>query len=220
MKKNTLRQTGGILLLCLVASCTTVKHPTMVPTTLNSSKESLQSASQREKNTRQESVEENTAETINSWIAEGVLGYQDGKEAWSATFTWQQLGAENYKLHLIGAAGFGSATLSANKAGVTLVNSKNQTFKAKNSEALFKQQTGFNLPVANLYYWVRGIPVPHQPFEKTVDQAHLIKTLIQQGWVVQYLRYLPVKNKNLPTKLTMTHSSMKIKIVIHAWQIH
>jgi outer membrane biogenesis lipoprotein LolB len=45
--------------------------------------------------------------------------------------------------------------------------------------------------------------------------------LDQLGWRIDYGDYTVVQNREwLPLSLTVTHEALKLKIVIHAWQLY
>ena len=81
------------------------------------------------------------------------------------------------------------------------------------------KETGWNLPVSDLAYWIRGLPAPGSEAVKHFDQFHHLIELDQKGWRIQYLRYSNVNQIDLPTKIFMNYPRMSVKIVINSWQI-
>lgn len=157
--------------------------------------------------------------TIKNWYVKGSIGVKNEQDAWSASIYWKLRNKNNYTLQLFGPAGMGTLKIVSAGNKVTLTNNKNETFNAPSSETLLEQQTGWYLPLSNMYYWVRGIAVPNMPAKTTYDQYHHLTTLEQQGWDIQYLRYTSVDGVDLPSKIFMTYQKLGVKIVISSWQL-
>lgn len=220
---KTITISTTIMFLCSCASTQSTTYYSN-PTVENSNK-SVQVAEKNVAETinkpiKQTDSQQYAASNIKSWDISGVIGVQEAKEAWSATVNWQQLGLNNYQLRLIGPAGVGTVIVNGKPGNVTLTNSKNETFRAGSSEALFKQQTGLHIPVSHLRYWVRGIPVPGIAANTSMDESNRIATMQQAGWSIQYVRYAQIRGYNLPSKIIMSNSQMKIKMVINSWRVN
>ncbi len=168
-----------------------------------------------------QSVEARTVDlsSIDNWYIKGAIGVKNEQDAWSASIYWKQRHKNNYTLQLFGPAGMGTLKIVSSGNRVTLTNNKNETFTAPSSETLLEQQTGWYLPISNMYYWVRGMAVPSIPSQTTFDKYHHLKTLEQQGWDIQYLRYTSVKGIDLPSKIFMNYQKLGIKIVISSWEL-
>ena len=90
---------------------------------------------------------------------------------------------------------------------------------AASPEALLSQQTGYRLPVSNLYYWIRGLPVPNMSAKKRLDSENKLTELNQAGWFIQFLGYQQKGGVEMPDKIFLSNQTMTVKIVIHQWQI-
>lgn len=139
--------------------------------------------------------------------------------AQSASLNWQQRNANNYTLYVMGPLGTGTAKISGSANQVTLATSDGQTRSAPNAQTLLLQQFGWQLPIASLRYWVRGLPDPHYSSKKQLDQYNHLVSLQQRGWQIQYQRYVAVTNIDLPSKLTLTNPQFRAKLIIKQWQI-
>lgn len=161
----------------------------------------------------------NSAEQVHSWKLNGAIGGNNGQKAWSATVYWQEYSAQSYTLQLFGPVGMGTLKLIGNGNAVTLVTSKGERLHAPTAEALFAQQTGWHLPVSNLHYWVRGVPVPGGGAKTQYNDRHQLVELQQQGWSIQYGNYTTVNGVNLPTQLFLSKPPLKIRMAINAWHV-
>jgi outer membrane lipoprotein LolB len=81
-----------------------------------------------------------------------------------------------------------------------------------------QENLGWSVPVKNYYYWVRGIPAPHLPYQKTMDRYHHIQTLSQQGWRIDYLSYQSYQGIDIPRKIRLRYGKLTLLWVTQLWQ--
>jgi len=156
-------------------------------------------------------------ETLTHWRVQGRIAVRTASEGWSANFDWQQ-GGEEYRIRVRGPFGQGAVELHGNGLGVWLKRADQPPVFAQNPEALLEQETGWQLPVAGLASWLRGLPVPGgQPDIAWDEQGRLLR-IEQNGWQISYSRYLAQKEFQLPEKLRMQRDSLQVKFIIDDWQ--
>jgi outer membrane lipoprotein LolB len=155
---------------------------------------------------------------IKNWQIQGAIAIRTKKQASSASVSWQQKGKQ-YKINLFGPLGSGAVTISGQPGNSILQTANKQIFKAKTPEQLLKQELGWNVPVSNLYYWIRGLPNPHISAKLKFDKYHHIIEIKQQNWDVKYLSYSATNNLDLPHKTTITNKSLNLRIIINKWEI-
>jgi outer membrane lipoprotein LolB len=140
-------------------------------------------------------------------------------QALTIYYNWQQIDSTHYIIHLFGPLGIGAVTITGKPNQVTLIDSKNQSFAAKNPESLIENALGFQIPVSNLYYWIRGLPSPGKTAKTKRDSFnHLIQTS-QPGWNVQFPQYTGIGKIDLPCQLIIKSKALFAKIIISEWQI-
>ena len=154
---------------------------------------------------------------LHQWDLKGVIGVRTASDTTSATIHWNQ-GSENYTLLLFGPLGVGRTTLLGNRDEVVMQQGE-QTYRAATAEHLLLNQLGLNLPVSNLYYWIRGLPVPNLSAKKQFDDYNHLVSLQQQNWKLQYSSYINVNNIDLPQKIQLSHPDLELKMVIKQWII-
>ncbi|MCD6039412.1 MAG: lolB [Gammaproteobacteria bacterium] len=138
-------------------------------------------------------------------------------EGGSANLQWRQY-QKNYTLLLFGPLGVNSIKISGQPGNVSLETAEGRKFSAFSPELLLRQQTGWQLPISNLYYWIRGLPVPTLPSKKQWDAYHHLVRLDQTGWKVSFLSYHTVKQVEVPVKILLENERIKVKIKIDQWQ--
>lgn len=162
----------------------------------------------------------NTLSEIQTWDLKALISMRQRDQradAWSATLQWRQTG-HSYHIALFGPLGSHHYELTGTPGNVQLATANGKIFTAKTPEALLRDQTGSEVPVSNLYYWIRGLPVPNIPAQKQFDAYHHLVLLKQQDWVIQYLRYTAVNNIDIPNKIFLENPQLNVKILINQWQ--
>lgn len=183
-----------ILLVCL-SGCTTVSPPSIDETSM------YQPAT---RNVR----------AIQTWTAQGALAVQTIEKGWSASFNWEQQKFGHYRLNIFGPLGTNSILLMGNHHYATL-ETNGKIERASNAEMLLEHHLGWYIPVNNIYYWARGIPVPNVAVYHVLrDEEGHIQSMVQQGWQIAYNTY---NNDGLPTQIELRNPRLFIRIIIRQW---
>ena len=85
-------------------------------------------------------------------------------------------------------------------------------------QELLQQQLGLNLPVSHLLWWIRGLPAPDSRSRLALDGDSRLARLAQDGWDVEYLRYVEQDGYWLPERLRLTGHDLQVTLVIKDWQ--
>jgi len=160
-----------------------------------------------------------TLSNIQHWDLKAQMAIRTQKEAESVSLRWQQ-NKQNYAIDLFGPLGAQSYLLTGSPNHVVMTQPNGKKISATSAEALLIQQTGWNLPVSYLKYWVRGIPVPGLPAVKQYDSFHHLTELSQAGWRIQFLRYTAADHLDLPSKIFLHRPEITVKMIISEWQLH
>lgn len=156
---------------------------------------------------------------IPSWQAEGKIAINMDGERQNASFKWQQKHG-NYVIHLFGPFGQGATWLRRTSKGVSLENAEIGLRHAADAEQLMMETLGWQVPVSDLQYWIRGLAAPTpDPDTAETDERGLLSRLEQQGWQVTYDRYEVYEGWALPDKLTAERGTIKVTLVIKNWQL-
>lgn len=94
----------------------------------------------------------------------------------------------------------------------------------KSFQNLMLSELGWSLPVNNLTYWFRAMPAPQAKnapkiVTKYDKYGHLI-VLGQDGWVVEYSRFVTKNFDDFPTKIKIWGRRVKFDIAIKAWTLY
>lgn len=161
---------------------------------------------------------------IQHWELRGRLAVRADERGGQVSLIWRRDGAR-HSIRLSGPLGRGVLHLTQNESGAQLQDAEQQVLHAASGEDLLFRYTGWRLPVANLNYWVRGLPAPDLAAVTEFDDMGRLKNLHQQDWDVQYQEYVRVEDRELPSRLRLTspanassgQPAMEVRLVIERW---
>lgn len=162
-------------------------------------------------------------QAISDWQLTGKLGIRTAVDSGSASLKWAQQ-IVNYQINLSGPLGQKSMIIIGTPDKVRLEQTGEPAQEAKTAEALIKKSAGWTLPVAQLAYWVRGVPAPKLRITQLQQNENgLIAQLIQGGWSINYSNYRDQTfngvNLPLPGKITAEYKDVRLVLVIRDWQL-
>ncbi len=152
---------------------------------------------------------------LHHWKVTGAIGVKTARNGFNASYVWLQTN-NDFHIELSGPLGAGAIKLNGYPGKITLQD-KRGVFQSTSPDALLSQHMGWHLPVANLKYWIRGIPAPSSIASKQFDQYHRLQTLVQDGWTIQYQSYTSVNNIELPSRILLNAPNARVKLVMRSW---
>ncbi|MCQ4318468.1 lipoprotein localization protein LolB [Stutzerimonas zhaodongensis] len=155
--------------------------------------------------------------TIDGWQISGKIGIQAPQDSGSGTLFWLQR-QDYFDIRLSGPLGRGATRLTGRPDAVSLEVAGQGRYEAESPEALVETQLGWQLPVSNLLWWVRGLPSPESRSRVQLDVDGRLARLQQDGWDVEYLAYSEEDGYALPSRIKLAGRDLKITLVVKDWQ--
>jgi outer membrane lipoprotein LolB len=156
---------------------------------------------------------------LQQWQVRGKLSVVSPNDAVTGYLTWQQ-DKEEFDLFLSGPFGQGSSRLVGNSSQATLTLPNQDPVNAPSAEYLMARYLGWDFPVLDLRYWVKGQPSPHTPFTEVRNTLGLLESLQQHGWKVEFSRYQPQADTWLPGRVKIIGNDFKFIFAIKEWSIN
>lgn len=155
---------------------------------------------------------------LDSWHISGQLGVRLPDNSGSARLRWQQT-KDEFRIDLSGPFGQGRTLIQGRPGAVTLEQRGDETLHASSAEELLWLATGWQVPVEQLRYWVRGIPSPELHIQQMKkDGDGLLAELQQGGWQLHYSNYALVDNHwHLPRRIVAHREDARLTLVVHNW---
>jgi outer membrane lipoprotein LolB len=156
---------------------------------------------------------------VDQWRAEGRLAVRTAEDGGQAGFTWIELPDGRFRLRLAGPWGQGATRLLGGDGSARLVAGDGRRYVGADARSLLAGLYGWNIPVDGLRRWLIGLPGEGAEF--TLDRFGRIETLRWQGWRLEYGRYRPVGDLELPAVLRARHaaSGTEVRVAVDEWRL-
>ncbi|MEO2280995.1 lipoprotein insertase outer membrane protein LolB [Pseudoalteromonas pernae] len=157
-------------------------------------------------------------QAVEKFSAEGKMAFISTQKRQSANFVWDQHASE-YSLDLNTFIGTNVLRLKNEVSGVELeVDGKH--YQGDDAQRLVYELTGWLLPLSQPDAWLLGKL-------ETGSQVDELNRVVSTTWVspdtrqwrIRYDEYRAEYGIWLPTRITLEHDSLKVKLMINQWQI-
>lgn len=157
------------------------------------------------------------------WDLFGRIGVKNGNDAWQGSLSWQQA-PKGYTIEVDGPFGQSQFQLNGGPDGVNLRTANHQQHWASDPEELLYEQTGLQMPVSGLRYWVLGLPAPAAQAgpasDRQLDAQGRLTRFVQGGWLVRIRSYTEVGHFDLPAKVFIRRGDIDLRLVVDRWRLH
>lgn len=157
-----------------------------------------------------------------AWNLNSKVAMRYGEENVSFRLNWLQQPAFNYVMQIFNPlTGAMIARLSRKSGGVSLLADDGRIYRDTDEERLLLKQSGLNLPVKGMQYWVRGIASPkHKVDELQLDVYGRPQVLQQAGWKIKYSRYANNNYNAMPNRVVLVRGkdNLYVKMIAKKWQ--
>lgn len=157
-----------------------------------------------------------------NWQINGKIGFKSPDKKQSAYLRWQQQ-QDHYQLNLTTIIGTSLLSLKGRNGEVELI-ADDQTYQDTDPARLIWRVTGWQLPVEQLRFWVKG---QHQNKDKVLlsEQGWVSQLTPKckncQDWVILYEHYKLVETTWLPHKVVLKNhkNNSQLLIRINEWAL-
>lgn len=161
---------------------------------------------------------------LTQWSLRGRLAVRTDSQGGQASLAWQR-DAGRQAIRLNGPLGRGVVRVTQDESGAHLTDASGNTTEAADAAELMLRFTGWELPLASLDWWVRGLPVPDVTARRELDGEGRLARLNQQGWDVEFGHYAQTESSLiLPDRLFLRRASgvngpaLEVRLVIDRWE--
>jgi outer membrane lipoprotein LolB len=155
-----------------------------------------------------------------TWRVQGKLAFISPDERQSANLNWQQQENSN---NLVLTSFIGTRILQLKQSrDIAELEFDDKVYVDSNASALLKRLTGFALPVNNASDWLKGTIDSHTLQVDELGRAKQVLWIDNEGkqWQINYANYIQSSGFWLPTKLTLKHQKIRIKIQLYDWRFN
>jgi outer membrane lipoprotein LolB len=153
------------------------------------------------------------AGSSDAWLLRGKLGVKSEIGGGSLQIVWRQSPA-GLDIRLMGPLGKAVAHIHGTTEKYRVDIPGQESFPLDTHAQEVEKALGWELPVLEMIYWVRGRPAPGIPHHTATGKTGMINRLEQSGWLVDYQKHV----QGVPVRITFAKSSTEIKLVVKQWQ--
>lgn len=158
---------------------------------------------------------------LTQWQLSGKLAVRQPSDSGTAIINnWTQNGSA-YDIGLSSSfLGMGSTRLKGTPDFIELTMPGGDVYTSGDPEALVEAATGWQLPLANLTRWIKGLPGNDGSYTLLFDDDGQLALIRQQGWEIRYdrrERFIEAYPA-LPARLTAVKGEKRVRLVVSDWQ--
>lgn len=155
---------------------------------------------------------------VDSFGLSGRVAVAAKGEGFSANLRYSQR-RERADLALDGPLGVGGMRIGIQDRELSVTNSRGEKLDGAAARAEMEARLGFELPLAELRWWLLGLPSPGTPSEPAQpDPGAPIDVFRQNGWQVSIDARAPGLGFSLPRRLTAQRDGARLKLLVESWQ--
>lgn len=150
------------------------------------------------------------------WGIAGRFAASDRQHGGSGSLSWRQRGAQ-FEFVLRAPITGRSVELDGGPGGVVLKGVGREPVAGSDAQDVLRKEFGWEVPVADLAFWVRGLRAPGRSAILTFGANGLPATLDQDGWRVDYPEWYAERVPALPRKVYASRPPYNVRVFIEQW---
>jgi outer membrane lipoprotein LolB len=185
------RKAAGLMLAsALLSACTAIAPP---------AEENSDWARQRDQ-----------LQDLDSWELRGRVNVRYDNESHTPRINWLQQNVD-YRIRLWGTFNAGN-TLIVGRPGYVTLENDGETVDASSPEELILRQMGYELPVSQLNYWIKGLPSPESEAQLSFNELNQLTTIEQADWTINLSDMRQYGQISLPRRVELTRPRNDIRL--------
>ncbi len=157
-------------------------------------------------------------ENITSWEFTGSINVRDSNDSHSSRIRWRQ-NNEDYTINLWGTFNVGATQIDGRPGKVTISQQGQDPVNTESPEELLYQELGYELPVTELNYWIKGIPAPGLRGDMQFADNDQLMQFFQAGWQINYMAYTNFGTETLPTRIRIVKAPLRLDLIRLNWNL-
>ena len=143
------------------------------------------------------------AAAIAGWELRGRLAVNGPNGGGQARIQWTRSAAW-HRIDVSGPFNQGAVRIETDETGARAQHANGAIRTAPDAQTLFALETGWQLPVDALNFWLLGVPVPGTEYVHTLDASGRATSLVQAGWRVRYEDYVRDGIGDFPSRVFLS----------------
>ncbi len=158
-------------------------------------------------------------QALDAWVLDGRVAVAAGEDGFSGGLRWAQR-SDGSEIRISGPMGGSLIWIHEGDNNVVAIGEQPPLAEGEADRMLERLLgTGKGLPVAEMRYWVVGVPAPGVPADEMLSDDRRLASLAQSGWQVRYDRYENVGALLLPSRMEMTTEGLRLRVIVSGWDL-
>lgn len=150
------------------------------------------------------------------WVIAAHIAVSNGKDGGSGELEWHQQGTD-YTFTVRAPVSGRTWKLSGDAQHAVLEGVEPQALNDSDPQRLLRERLGWDVPLADLGAWVRGLRAPGVHADVQYDAKNLPAVIEQAGWKVEYRDWFSDRNPMLPRKVFASRGAARVRMAIESW---
>jgi outer membrane lipoprotein LolB len=156
-------------------------------------------------------------ENFSSYNLTGRVAVAANGQGFSASLRYAQL-PKRSDLALDGPLGIGGLRVALAGEEIEISTSRGERLDGVAARAELERRLGFALPLAELRWWLLGVPAPGEAALNRDAGSGEIRDFTQDGWHVSIETRAPGLGFSLPKRLTAEREGARLKLLVESWR--
>ena len=156
-------------------------------------------------------------EKLERYSLNGRVAVAANGQGFSASLRYQQM-PRSSNLALDGPLGIGGLRVVLEGEDLQIATSRGEKLDGDAARAELERRLGFALPLAELRWWLLGIPAPGETAVNQDAGTGEIHDFVQAGWRVSINSRAAGLGFSLPQRLTAEREGARLKLLVERWQ--
>jgi outer membrane lipoprotein LolB len=152
------------------------------------------------------------------WTLNAHIAVSNGHDGGSGDLTWTQSG-DAFRFTVRAPVTGKTWTLSGDAGHAVLEGVDPQPDMDTDAQRLLHDRLGWDVPLADLRAWVRGLRAPGSTATMQYDERDLPATIEQDGWRVEYRDWFADRDRPLPRKVFASRADARVRMAIESWNV-
>ena len=157
-------------------------------------------------------------QALRSWALDGRVAVATADEGFSGGLSWHQDGTQA-EINLRGLLGGTALSIRLDGDEMIVTDASGASIAGLAAREYVASEIGAPLPVAELRYWLVGVPAPGTGHQETIGGDGRLAGLEQAGWKLRYSRYTAVGSLALPARIEVESETARLRLVVSSWQL-
>lgn len=150
------------------------------------------------------------------WTLDAHIAVSTDRDSSSGELDWRQAG-DAYVFTVRAPITGKTLKLTGDAQHARLEGVDAQASEDSDVQHLLRERVGWDVPLASLRAWVRGMRAPGTPARIQYNEQNLPALIEQDGWKIEYRDWFAERKPALPRIVFASHATTRVKMAIETW---